>query len=302
MLFRLQMSIGEAIKAYADLASNVFSQQKWFFQGGNFRASRLEDAIVATIRKALNISEADARSVRMLDEERPRWCVIFHVFQSSLTRSSFVCAMPAENVSFPSLFRTWTPTANQTYNCTIVEAARATSAAPTFFKSIEFGEPIKQRYLDGGLGCNNPVKHLVDEARSLYPNRLISCVISLGTGAPNVVGMERPDAFQNLLPTDLITVLKGIATDCEKISEQIARELSGQSILYVRLNVDQGLQGVSLAEWEKLKDVQLHTVQYLQKYEVGQKVDGLVRVLKSMSSRAIFSLAVDSPVRGSCLV
>ena len=200
--------------------------------------------------------------------------------QFLLNYTSFVCAMPAENFNFPSLFRTWTPTANQTYNCTIVEAARATTAAPTFFKSTEFGEPVKQRYLDGGLGCNNPAKYVIDEAKSLYPNRSISCVISLGTGAANVVGMKRPVAFQNILPTNLIAVLRGIATDCEKISEQIARDFA-QSILYCRLNVDQGLQGVSLAEWEKLNDVQLHTLHYLQRYEIGRKVDQLVGVLKS---------------------
>jgi len=57
--------------------------------------------------------------------------------------------MPAGNFSFPFLFRTWIPAANQTYNCTIIEAARATTASPSFFKGIEFGEPVKQKYLDG---------------------------------------------------------------------------------------------------------------------------------------------------------
>ena len=196
--------------------------------------------------------------------------------------SSFVCAMPAGSFSFPSLFRTWTPVANQTYNCTILEATRATSAAPTFFKGIEFGKPIKQRYLDGGLGFNNPVKLVIQEAESLFPNCPISAVVSLGTGAANVIGLDRPDAFQKLLPTNLIGALKGIATDCEKTSEQTARELSSSSVSYYRLNVDQGLQGVSLAEWEKLEDVQLHTLQYLQKYEVGQRVDQLVQMLKGV--------------------
>src|SRR6266545_4146078 len=121
--------------------------------------------------------------------------------------------MPAGDFSFPFLFRTWTPATNQTYNCTIIEATRATTADPTFFKGIEFGEPIKQRYLGGGLGCNNPVKRVIDEARSLFPDRLISCIISLGTGAANVIGLERPDAFQKVLPTKLIRTLKAIAED-----------------------------------------------------------------------------------------
>ncbi len=76
MLFRLQMSIDEAIDSYAILAKHIFSKRKLFFQNGQFKASRLEEALVTTIQKALNVNEVRARSVRMLDEERPRWCVI----------------------------------------------------------------------------------------------------------------------------------------------------------------------------------------------------------------------------------
>ena len=104
--------------------------------------------------------------------------------------------------------------------------------------------------------------------------------------------MEHPDAFQNLLPTNIIAVLKGMATDSEYMSEVIARELSSRSILYVRLNVDQGLQGVSLAEWEKLSHVGLHTEVYLQRSEVEQKVDRLVDVLKRMLSDTIFGCQI----------
>ena len=190
--------------------------------------------------------------------------------------------MPAGSLTSPFLFRTWIPAANQTYNCTIVEAARATTAGPTFFKGIEFGEPIRQRYVDGGLRCNNPVKHVIDEARSHFPDRFISCVISLGTGAASVIGLERPDAFQKLLPTNFIDILRAIATDCELSSEETARD-SAQTFSYCRLNVDQGLQAVSLAEWEKREAVYLHTLQYLRKFDVGEKVDRLVKLLKGVS-------------------
>jgi len=187
--------------------------------------------------------------------------------------------MPAGNFSFPSLFRTWIPAANRTYDCTIVEAARATTADPTFFKGTEFGEPIRLTYLDGGLRCNNPVKYVIDEARSHFPDRLISCVISLGTGAANVIGLEGPDGF---LPRKFIRILKAIAADCEICSEETARSSVAQSFSYFRLNVDQGLQTVSLAEWKKLEAVNLHTLQYLRKHDVGEKVDRLVQVLKGV--------------------
>jgi len=44
--------------------------------------------------------------------------------------------------------------------CKIWQAARATSAAPTFFKRIKIGR--KQEYIDGGMGCNNPSEVVLD--------------------------------------------------------------------------------------------------------------------------------------------
>ena len=73
MLFRLRMSVDDAIKAYARLAKDVFSEQKWFFKDGKFKASRLEGAISTVIQEALEIGEVESRSVRMLDEEAAKW-------------------------------------------------------------------------------------------------------------------------------------------------------------------------------------------------------------------------------------
>ncbi len=72
MLFRLRMSIDNAITAYVALAKNVFSERKLLFQDGNFKASRLEEAIVNIIHVALNLTAEEARSVRMLDEAGPK--------------------------------------------------------------------------------------------------------------------------------------------------------------------------------------------------------------------------------------
>jgi len=67
MLFRLRLSIDEAITVYVTLANHVFSEQKWPFQNGKFKASRLEEAIVTIIQEALEVSPEKARTVRMLD-------------------------------------------------------------------------------------------------------------------------------------------------------------------------------------------------------------------------------------------
>jgi len=79
MLFRLRMSVDEAIHAYARLAKHVFSAQKWFFKDGKFKASRLEEAIVTVIQEALKIDEMESRSIRMLDEKAAKWYVLLHL-------------------------------------------------------------------------------------------------------------------------------------------------------------------------------------------------------------------------------
>jgi hypothetical protein len=103
----------------------------------------------------------------------------------------FVCCTSGET-SETALLRTWHTMRGdpELYNTVrIWEAARATSAASTFFDSISIGVP-GQRFLDGGTGANNPVRHLWGEAvdslprGELLPDNL-GCLISIGTGQPD---------------------------------------------------------------------------------------------------------------------
>lgn len=81
---------------------------------------------------------------------------------------------------------------------TISIAARATSAAPTFFPEVKFPNPAKPElvFWDGGLLNNNPIDQvwytrfeLVDPKDPAPP---ISCVISLGTGYVNPSKTSKP--------------------------------------------------------------------------------------------------------------
>jgi len=184
----------------------------------------------------------------------------FHIY-------SFVSAMLSENAKGPTLFRSWS-NADQDRS-TIVQAAWATTRAPLFFNVVEH---------------NNPVKYVVEEAKSLFPGRPISCVLSLGTGTAEVISLGQPDAFQNMLPQNLIGLLK-MADECEEQSNAMEMQLRQKDNpdIYFRLNVDEGLQNVPLAEWDALDDVSAHTLRYLEKPDVEQKVDRLVQILKGTS-------------------
>ncbi|EKX50827.1 hypothetical protein GUITHDRAFT_92837 [Guillardia theta CCMP2712] len=70
-----------------------------------------------------------------------------------------------------------------TCDASLVTALRATSAAPSYFDDVqhELG-----RHLDGGCVANNPAAIGIHEAKCLFPNTPIECVVSLATGSPPV--------------------------------------------------------------------------------------------------------------------
>ena len=176
------------------------------------------------------------------------------------------------------LFRTY-QSHEPHFHCKIWEAARATSAAPTFFKRIEIGR--KQPFIDGGLGRNNPSQVVLDEAKALFgARRQIGCLVSIGTGQAEVIDIKKPGLYQQIIPTDVIDALKAITTDCEATHEEMLGRFANLPNTYFRLNVDQGMQGIELSEWEKLSNVEAHTAQYMKRKEVNEKLALLVNAIR----------------------
>jgi hypothetical protein len=54
---------------------------------------------------------------------------------------------------------------------------------------------------------------------------------------------------------------------------------------YFRLNVEQGMQGIELSEWEKLANVEAHTIQYMKRKEVDEKLALVVNAIKFPSTQ-----------------
>jgi hypothetical protein len=289
LLGRLRLSVPEAIDKYRILAKQVFSEKKAPGKDGTFKASNLEKAIKGVVERKLGSAEE-----KMFETEGCKTydlSTFFKVIQ--LTGAvRFVCAVPARHITKePRLLRTWSADKNPGYNCTIWEAGRATSAAPRFFKRIRIGDPgLQEEFIDAGMGCNNPVRYLIKEAqREFGPMREVSCIVSIGTGMPKVAGFENPGIFQRALPLDLIKVLASMATDSEAEALAMKERYQNCTGLYHRLNVERGLDEVSLEEWEKLGEVKTHTIAYLGRDDVSGDVDVIVSALLAESSQ-IFRL------------
>ena len=163
--------------------------------------------------------------------------------------------------------------------CTIWQAARATSAAPLYFPSIRFGNP-PVNYVDGGLNYNNPVRALMDEARHTWPDlgAAAASIISIGTGVPmqHATGNTGKSIVENLIR---------IATDTQQTANDFADELAhlnagrSEDLVYIRMNVDQGLQDIRLEEWKEFDKLTGATSHYLNthKAEVEKCVNCLLK-------------------------
>jgi hypothetical protein len=173
-------------------------------------------------------------------------------------------------------------------NCRIWEAARATTAAPTFFKRIAIGEEgrAKEEFIDGGVRCNNPANQVLEEARNIFgDNRIVGCLISIGTGHRGTIGLAKPDSFQKILPVKLIGILKSIATDCESTAHALGLRYREFPDFYFRFNVVHGTEGISLEEWKKMGDIEAHTKAYMEDVGVSASIDTVVKILcKSVST------------------
>ncbi|MBI4905084.1 MAG: patatin-like phospholipase family protein [Acidobacteria bacterium] len=92
----------------------------------------------------------------------------------------------------PFFFRSRRAQLNPDYDWPMKAAARATSAAPTYFEPLRLGAHGTAGYyalIDGGVFANNPAMCALAEAREIFRDEDL-LVVSLGTG-----GFTRPIAY-----------------------------------------------------------------------------------------------------------
>lgn len=164
----------------------------------------------------------------------------------------------------------------------IWEAARATSAASTFFDPITIGE---ETFTDGATGANNPIHQLWSEAGDVWKDRdgsledQIKCILSIGTGVPSL------QPFGASLK-DVALGLKAIALETEETAELFRKhhtELFNSNKAF-RFNVSRGLESVGLEEVSKWGLIQAATRNYVQTEEVHLKIEACAENLRERES------------------
>jgi predicted acylesterase/phospholipase RssA len=151
----------------------------------------------------------------------------------------------------------------------ISDALMASFAIPHFFGEHQLGE---KTYTDGGILSNSPIKQILMEAKSLWPQRDL-CVVSIGCGTP--------DRDSTTITTPILTDWKHLSQVTELQYEENMDTLRMMDNLQTfRFNPPE-LGSISISEedpavWKMCVD---ETVKYMNSHEVMRKIGHLKSVL-----------------------
>lgn len=153
---------------YREMSENIFKADFWSSTPRLLMSHAYYDATVfeKTLRKAFGNTNLMTLAS---EDNRPKLVAV---------------SVNAHSVQ-PFLFRTYAhnPRISHCFEGTckaeLWQAIRASSAAPGFFQEFKFDSSI---LLDGGMLVNNCTGVAYTEARLLWPNEEIQCVVSVGSG------------------------------------------------------------------------------------------------------------------------
>ena len=112
----------------------------------------------------------------------------------------------------------------------LYEAVQCSSAAPGYFAEVQLGTVVHQ---DGGVLANNPTAIAIHEARQIWPNEELHCVVSVGNGR-SVAELELSSTKTSTRIQDKLSKIVDSATDTELVHLAMSDLLAPES--YFRLN------------------------------------------------------------------
>lgn len=208
----------------------------------------------------------------------------------------------------PRLFASWRARHTSSEDFRLVDVARATSAAPTYFPpaivhSLDANISAPQRrhaLVDGGVFANDPAALALAEARRLWPRADRVLILSLGTGARiNRINGDKAKGFGIIgwLPGLIDVFMDGASalTEHELLLRQARDELD-----YYRLQAALDPPPPSFT----MDDVAPATIEGLRKlgdqvftrFEASGALNGLKMALaKPKSDKAALGFAPDAP-------
>ncbi|KIW95977.1 uncharacterized protein Z519_03043 [Cladophialophora bantiana CBS 173.52] len=173
---------------------------------------------------------------------------------------------------------------------TIKEAARATSAAPTYLKEATIQN---LKFWDGGLLNNNPIVQAWDNRFDLVsrdaPSPQIKCIVSLGTTHPEYDANKRPGSgimrfFNTITKTvAFVTNTEAKHRDFDRNMRQRNERNPTRRTSYYRFNASTGKDEIDLDDYLKMPKLKEYTDVYLEKPEIAQWVNECAALLAKIN-------------------
>jgi predicted acylesterase/phospholipase RssA len=273
-----------------DLSKEVFNKDHAIFgilptgeKGARFSAAILAREVKKLVKEKLE----DEDAIMAEPNTGPRTC-----------RSFVVATSSAVAQGEPVLFRSYDTEESSASECPIWKAARATSAAPSFFEAMFIDVPAPGGwFVDGGVRYNNPARLALQEAHQIWPRVKRFCLVSVGTGRQsnvefvNIKDVQLPketskNVFGRVMSKvpvvrmfknapgggkELLNVGKAcvqLSTSCEPTHQDMLRSANAQDpqsrFPYYRFNVHSGMDDIGLEEWKVLVRIAELTRQYMQ--------------------------------------
>ncbi|TAQ91338.1 hypothetical protein B7494_g305 [Chlorociboria aeruginascens] len=281
MLGRLHMSVKECRRWYIQLAKEAFTPiYSPFNKVGKllgkiqakpvFDAIKLENAIQSIVLSSLKDVKLQSIPKPEIAEKMKGFTspdslpsLLFHPDQSEEGCKTFVVAADQSDTQSPLILRSYNNSHrnNDFLNyLLILEACRATSAAPTFFAPLTLKDPETGRQkvlIDGGIVYNNPVTLVHGESQDLWPNTT-PLLISLGTGFKDDIEFKGP-------AWSIAKTLAEMATETEATHNKFKKG-SGKELVsknkYFRFNVPK-IAATGMEEYKKLEYLERETMNYI---------------------------------------
>ncbi|TRM59214.1 acyl transferase/acyl hydrolase/lysophospholipase [Schizophyllum amplum] len=238
LLGRLRLTMDEAMECYKWFIDSVDMRTK---TGGNFKVAPFEEAL-----QEISCRFGDGEDTQMTGERGPR-C------------RTFVCVRDKGQfgVIRSKRLRTYAHPTEPPYQCTFLEAVRATMGNAVYFTplSISNDNGTTTTFLDAGDDHYNPVYDLYDEAMSLFPSRDVAYLVSYGAGQASTIDVtpSRSLFHKPRLPPVGILEMHHLAERCDATSDAFIRNNLELQRAYYRFTHDHGFGRITSARCDQIQ-------------------------------------------------
>ncbi|CEF60689.1 Calcium-independent phospholipase A2-gamma [Strongyloides ratti] len=254
-----KISVDECRRNYVDLSRRLFTQQKLPGVSGLLTLHSFYNTSLWTEILKENVGDSMTCADSAKYKDIPKISIVSCILNSPQLQP-FVFRNYELPVGHDSQFKGGN-------NFKIWQAVQASSAAPGYFEEVRLGSIVHQ---DGGILANNPTAIAIHEAKHLWPNEDIQCVVSIGTGR-SVSEIEFLNCDQYLTKTySKISKIIDSATDSQATHICVNDLLPGG--MYYRLNpymsFPYALDEIEDSKLEQMKrDAELYVRRNIKKIE-----------------------------------